>query len=208
LSSRFRARPPPATMPRVRVCVFCGSSPGQNPAFAVAARALAREIAGRGIDVVYGGGNVGLMGVVADAVLAAGGRVIGVIPHALVSRELAHSGLTDLHVVGSMHERKALMAELSDGFIALPGGLGTLEEFCEVVTWTQLGVHDKPCGLLNVAGYYDGLLAFLRHALDEQFLRPTHFDIIVSADAPAALLDRMLAWRSPAVAKWIDRNEA
>jgi uncharacterized protein (TIGR00730 family) len=191
----------------VRLCVFCGSSRGINPAFARGATTLATELARRGIDIVYGGGNVGLMGVVADAALAAGGRVIGVIPAALVSRELAHQGLTHLHVVESMHERKALMADLSDGFIALPGGFGTLEEFCEAVTWTQLGVHAKPCGLLNVAGFYDGLLAFLAHALSEEFLRPTHFEIVVATDDPAALVDRLLDWQPPAVGKWIEKSE-
>jgi uncharacterized protein (TIGR00730 family) len=149
----------------VRLCVFCGSSTGRHPAFADAAQVLATELARRNIEIVYGGGNIGLMGVVADAALAAGGRVIGVIPEGLVARELAHPGVSALHVVASMHERKALMADLSDGFIALPGGFGTLEEFCEVVTWTQLGIHQKPCGLLNVEGYYDGLLAFFAHAL-------------------------------------------
>jgi len=191
----------------VRICVFCGSSAGLNPAFAAAARALGGELAARGIEVVYGGGNVGLMGIVADAALDAGGRVIGVIPHALVTRELAHQGVSELHVVDSMHERKALMAQLSDGFIALPGGFGTLEEFCEAVTWTQLGVHAKACGLLNVAGFYDGLLAFLEHALGEEFLRPTHREIVVSDAEPAALVDRVMAWQPPLVAKWIDRVE-
>jgi uncharacterized protein (TIGR00730 family) len=189
----------------VRICVFCGSSPGLNPAFASAAQALGGELARRGIEVVYGGGNVGLMGILADAALAAGGRVIGVIPHALVTRELAHQGVSELHVVDSMHERKALMAQLSDGFMALPGGFGTLEEFCEAVTWTQLGVHAKACGLLNVAGFYDGLLTFLEHALREEFLRPTHHEIVVSDADPAALVDRVLAWQPPLVAKWIDR---
>lgn len=191
-----------------RICVFCGSSPGLNPIFASSARALATELAARGVDVVYGGGNVGLMGMVADAALAAGGRVIGVIPHALVTRELAHQGLSEIHVVDSMHERKALMSSLSDGFIALPGGFGTLEEFCEAVTWTQLGVHAKPCGLLNVAGFYDGLLAFLEHALDEEFLRPTHREIVVSDTDPSALIDRLVAWQPPAIARWIDRAKA
>jgi uncharacterized protein (TIGR00730 family) len=163
-------------------------------------------MARRNIEIVYGGGNVGLMGVVADAALDAGGRVIGVIPEALVSRELAHRQVSELHVVTSMHERKALMAELSHGFVALPGGFGTLEEFCEVVTWTQLGVHAKPCGLLNVAGYYDGLLAFLRHAMDEGFLRPTHFDIVVAATGTSEMLDRLLEWRPPDVAKWMTPN--
>lgn len=192
----------------MRLCVFCGSSPGANPAFADAARVLATELALRQIGIVYGGGNVGLMGVVADAALAAGGEVIGVIPQGLVARELAHQGVTALHVVESMHQRKALMAELADGFIALPGGFGTLEEFCEVVTWTQLGVHAKPCGLLNVAGYYDGLLAFLAHALKEEFLRPTHFEIVVSGSDPGALIDRVLEWRPPAVARWIGTSES
>ena len=163
---------------------------------------MATELARRGIDIVYGGGNVGLMGVVADAALAAGGRVLGVIPRGLVSRELAHTGLTELHVVNSMHERKAMMSELSDGFIALPGGFGTLEEFCEVVTWTQLGIHRKPCGLLNVDGYYDGLLAFLAHALREEFVRPTHFEIVVASDDAQELTDRLLSWTPPEVATW------
>ena len=192
----------------MRLCVFCGSSTGLDPAFASAARTLATELAARGIDVVYGGGNVGLMGIVADAALAAGGRVIGVIPHALVTRELAHQGLSEIHVVDSMHERKALMSSLSDGFIALPGGFGTLEEFCEAVTWTQLGVHAKPCGLLNVAGFYDGLLSFLEHALGEEFLRPTHREIVVSDADPIRLIARVTAWQPPAVARWIDRAEA
>jgi len=192
----------------VRLCVFCGSSAGANPAFADAARVLATELARRQIGIVYGGGNVGLMGVVADAALAAGGEVIGVIPHGLVSRELAHQGVTDLHVVNSMHQRKALMAELADGFIALPGGFGTLEEFCEVVTWTQLGVHAKACGLLNVAGYYDGLLSFLAHALKEDFLRQTHFEIVVAGSDPVTLIDRVLDWRPPAVARWISKRES
>lgn len=192
----------------MRLCVFCGSSNGSHPAYTTAARALAGLLAARGIEIVYGGGNIGLMGAVADAALAAGGRVTGVIPHALVARELAHPGLTALHVVESMHARKALMAELSDGFIALPGGFGTLEEFCEVVTWTQLGVHAKPCGLLNVEGFYDGLLAFLAHALAEGFLRPTHFEIVVSADDPATLVDRLLGWQAPMVAPWIGAREA
>lgn len=191
-----------------RLCVFCGSSPGLNPLFASSARALATELAARDIEIVYGGGNVGLMGMVADAALAAGGRVTGVIPHALVTRELAHQGVTALHVVDSMHERKALMARLADGFIALPGGFGTLEEFCEAVTWTQLGVHAKPCGLLNVAGFYDGLLSFLEHALDEEFLRPTHREIVVSDADPIRLIERVIAWQAPAVARWIDRAEA
>jgi uncharacterized protein (TIGR00730 family) len=192
----------------VRLCVFCGSSAGRHPGFTNAAQLLATELARRDIEIVYGGGNVGLMGVVADAALAAGGRVTGVIPHGLVSRELAHPNLTAMHVVNSMHERKAMMAELSDGFLALPGGFGTLEEFCEVVTWTQLGIHRKPCGLLNVEGYYDGLLAFLAHALQEEFLRPTHFEIVVSSTDPYELVERVLRWRAPEVVKWIDKDES
>jgi uncharacterized protein (TIGR00730 family) len=187
--------------------VFCGSSTGRHPAFADSARILATELARRDIEIVYGGGNIGLMGVVADAALAAGGCVTGVIPQGLVSRELAHPGLTTLHVVHSMHERKALMAELADGFVALPGGFGTLEEFCEVVTWTQLGIHQKPCGLLNVGGYYDGLLAFLAHALQEEFVKATHFEIVVASDDPNDLLERVLRWRPPEVTKWIDKSE-
>jgi uncharacterized protein (TIGR00730 family) len=189
------------------LCVFCGSSTGVNPAFAAATTILGAELARRGIRVVYGGGNVGLMGVLADAVIAAGGQIIGVIPHGLVARELAHRGVTELHVVHSMHQRKALMAELANGFVTLPGGFGTLEEFAEAVTWTQLGVHAKPCGLLNVAGFYDALLAFFQHARAEEFLRPTHGDIVVADSDPQRLLDRMTAWRAPAVGQWVTPDE-
>ena len=191
----------------MRLCVFCGSSTGLNPSFTTSARALGLELARRGIAVVYGGGNDGLMGVLADAALEGGGEVIGVIPQALVVRELAHGGLSKLHVVNSMHERKALMAQLADGFIAMPGGFGTLDEFCEAVTWTQLGVHSKPCGLLNVAGFYDGLLAFFAHALAEQFLRPTHGEIVVADADPVALIDRVVAWTPPSVTKWVTAGE-
>ncbi len=191
----------------MRICIFCGSSIGLNHAYATAARVLASELARRDIGIVYGGGNVGLMGVLADAALAVGGEIIGVIPHGLVTRELAHSGVTEMHVVGSMHERKALMAELADAFIALPGGFGTLEEFCEAVTWTQLGVHAKPCGLLNVDGFYDALLAFFAHALAEQFLRPTHSQIVVADRDPLQLLARLDAWTAPEVARWVSRGE-
>jgi hypothetical protein len=192
----------------VRLCVFCGSSVGLDSAFAASARLLATEMVRRKIDVVYGGGNVGLMGVVADAVLAAGGKVTGVIPHSLVVREIAHHGLTSLRVVHSMHERKALMADLSDGFIALPGGFGTLEEFCEAVTWTQLGLHAKPCGLLNVHGFYDGLLQFFEHALGEEFLKPTHRHIVVADSNPVTLIERIVSWEPPAVMKWIEKDES
>jgi uncharacterized protein (TIGR00730 family) len=176
--------------------------------FADAARVLARALVARGIDIVYGGGNVGLMGVVADATLDAGGRITGVIPYGLVARELAHQRLTELHVVHSMHERKALMAELSDAFVALPGGFGTLEEFAEAVTWTQLGLQQKPCGLLNVAGFYDGLLAFLEHAMAEEFLRPSHRQIVVADADPLGLIDRLAAWTAPAVTRWISSRES
>jgi uncharacterized protein (TIGR00730 family) len=189
------------------ICIFCGSSHGATSAFAAATEQLGHVLAARGIDVVYGGGNVGLMGVLADSVLKAGGRITGVIPHALVARELAHQGLTSLHVVDSMHERKALMADLAGGFIALPGGFGTLEEFAEAVTWTQLGLHAKPCGLLNVAGFYDGLLAFLAHALQQEFLRPTHSQIVVADADPGALIDRLAAWSPPDVTRWIAKGE-
>lgn len=192
---------------RMRLCIFCGSAQGRDPAYARATVALATALAQRGIDIVFGGGNVGLMGVLADAALAAGGRVTGVIPRGLVARELAHQHLTQLHIVDSMHERKAMMAELADGFVALPGGFGTLEEFCEVVTWAQLGIHRKPCGLLNVEGYYDGLLAFLAHALHEAFLQPTHFEIVVSSDDPGDLIDRVLRWQPPQVTQWIGKSE-
>lgn len=164
------------------ICVFCGSSNGSDPAYAKAARHLGQAIAGNGLTLVYGGGHVGLMGVVADAALEAGGEVIGVMPKSLVDREIAHTGLTKLHVVSSMHERKALMADLSDGFIALPGGNGTLEEFFEVLTWAQLGEHDKPCGLLNAAGYYDPLLAVFDQMVLMKFLEPVHRDLILPRD--------------------------
>jgi len=174
-----------------RVCVFCGSSPGDLDAYTIAARELGSVLARGGIDVVYGGGNVGLMKQVADAALAEGGQVIGVIPTALVDRELAHGTLSDLRVVASMHERKALMADLSDAFIALPGGLGTLEEIFEVVAWAQLGFHDKPCGLLNVAGYYDALLSFLDHAVASAFLRQPHRDLLIGDTDARRLLHRL-----------------
>jgi uncharacterized protein (TIGR00730 family) len=187
-----------------RVCVFCGSSIGTNPAYLDAARRTGRTLARRGIGVVYGGGGVGLMAAVADAALEAGGEVVGVIPRALQLRELAHDGLTALHVVGSMHERKAKMAELAEGFVALPGGMGTLEEFAEILTWAQLGLHVRPCGLLDVAGYYRPLVAFFDHAEAEGFLRPEHRALVLVADDPDALVDRFLAWQPPRLQRWID----
>jgi uncharacterized protein (TIGR00730 family) len=189
-----------------RVCVFTGSNSGGRPEYGEAADALGRLLAGRGIGVVYGGARVGLMGTLADAALAAGGEVVGVIPSALVAKEVAHTGLTDLRVVESMHQRKALMSDLADAFIALPGGWGTLEEFFEVLTWAQLGLHRKPCGLLNVLGYFDGLLSFLQHSVDEGFLRREYRSMIAVSPSPSALLDRLASHTAPAVEKWIDRE--
>lgn len=173
-----------------KVCVFTGSRQGASPEYALAAQQLGRELVARGYGLVYGGGNVGLMNVVANTVLDLHGTVVGVIPNSLVSKEVAHRGLTELRVVGSMHERKALMAELSDGFIAMPGGIGTMEEFFEVLSWAQLGLHEKPCGLLNVAGYYDSLIAFLDQAVAKDFIKPKHRALIIVEDGPAELLDR------------------
>jgi uncharacterized protein (TIGR00730 family) len=191
-----------------RVCVFCGSSPGARPAYAEATAEVARLLAGEGIGVVYGGGHVGLMGVLADTVMAAGGEAIGVMPQALVDREIGHTGISELRVVGSMHERKALMADLSDAFIALPGGAGTLEELFEVYTWAQLGLHDKPCGLLDVEDYFSGLVGFLDHAVDERFLRKEHRAMLIVEREPRALIERLAEFEPRAVTpKWIDREE-
>jgi uncharacterized protein (TIGR00730 family) len=186
------------------ICVFCGSSFGNDPAYREAARSLGSTLAQKGIMIVYGGGNVGLMGAVADAALEAGGEVIGVIPKALVEREIAHEQLTKLHVVGSMHERKALMSELSDGFIALPGGNGTLEEFFEVLTWAQLGEHHKPCGLLNVGGYYEPLLTVFDHMVDKGFLAERHRSIVQVQSTPETMLDALYNYVPPDTVKWID----
>jgi hypothetical protein len=190
-----------------RVCIFCGSSKGGRDVYVEAARAMGAALIRRRIGLVFGGGRVGLMGVVADTVLAAGGEVIGVIPEALVAKELAHNGVGDLRVVSSMHERKALMAELADAFVALPGGYGTFEEFCEVVTWAQLGLHRKPCGLLNVDAFYDPLLAFFDHAVAERFVRPAHRSLVLEERDPERLLDRLANFQAPPVEKWIDRAE-
>ena len=186
-----------------RVCVYCGSSPGRLPAYAEAAAALGRELAQRNIGLVYGGASVGIMGVIADAVLEQGGDVIGVMPQSLVDKEVSHAGLTELRVTQSMHERKALMAELADGFIALPGGIGTLEELFEVLTWSQLGFHQKPCALLNIQNYYDGLVSFLNHTVVEQFVKPGHRQTLLTADQPGDLIDSMLAYRPISTGKWI-----
>ncbi|HEX8272573.1 MAG TPA: TIGR00730 family Rossman fold protein [Longimicrobiaceae bacterium] len=190
-----------------RMCVFCGSSPGVRPGYAAAARAMGGLLAERGIGLVYGGGRVGLMGMVADAALAAGGEVVGVIPEALVAREVGHAGLTELRVVGTMHQRKALMADLSDAFVALPGGFGTWEEYFEVLTWAQLGIHPKPCGLLNVEGYYDPFLAMMDRSVDEGFVKPEHRATVLEAAEPERMLELLAAFRAPAVAKWIGRDE-
>jgi uncharacterized protein (TIGR00730 family) len=191
-----------------RVCVFCGSSPGARPAYAEATAELARLLVADGLGLVYGGANVGLMAVLADAVLAEGGDATGVIPQPLVAREIAHPGLSDLRVVGSMHERKALMAELADAFVALPGGLGTLEELFEVYTWSQLGLHSKPCALLDVEGYYAGIADFLDHAVSERFLRAEHRAVLIVEEDPRTLLDRLRDFEPDAVRpKWIDRGQ-
>jgi uncharacterized protein (TIGR00730 family) len=189
-----------------RICVFCGSNGGARPEYLAAAENLGRTLAQRSIGLVYGGASVGLMGAVADAALAAGGEVIGVMPRSLVEREVAHRRLRDLRVVGSMHERKALMAGLADAFIALPGGLGTLEEFFEVWTWAQLGEHTKPLGMLNVAGYYDPLLAFFDHLVSERFVRSEHRAMVLVEEDAGALLSRFARYRPPTVSKWIDRG--
>ncbi|HEY0294199.1 MAG TPA: TIGR00730 family Rossman fold protein [Bordetella sp.] len=185
------------------ICVYCGSNKGRDPLYIERAQAFGRELARRGLGLVYGGADVGIMGAVADTVLAAGGRVIGVIPESLRTKEMAHQGLTELHVVPTMHERKQLMAEKADGFVALPGGAGTLDEIFEVWTWAQLGFHRKPCGLFNVAGYFDQLAAFLDHAAGEGFMRAEHRAMLMVESDPAALLDRYAAYHAPTVSKWI-----
>jgi hypothetical protein len=190
-----------------RVCVYCGSSIGNQSIYREMAEAMGALLARRGIGLVYGGGNVGLMGVVADATLAGGGEVIGVIPRSLANREIAHTGVTDLRVVDSMHTRKAMMADLSDAFIAMPGGVGTFEEFFEAVTWTQLGVHRKPCGLLNVGAFYSPLAAFIDQAVTEGFIKPVHRAMIVVDDDPERLLNSLATIELPNVPKWVEKDE-
>jgi uncharacterized protein (TIGR00730 family) len=190
-----------------RICVYCGSSPGLLADYRDAATALGHTLAERGIGLVYGGASVGVMGAVADGVLEKGGEVIGVIPFALATREVAHDGLNELFVVDSMHERKAKMAELSDGFIALPGGWGTLEEIFEMLTWAQLGFHDKPCGLLNISRYYDHLHAFLEHAINEGFVREEYRPMMMMENTAGSLLDRFEQYSAPKVKKWIGPEE-
>ncbi len=190
------------------LCIYCGSSTGQDPAFAQAAKTLGELMADQGLALVYGGGHVGLMGIVADAVLAAGGTVTGVIPKALMDTEVGHEQLTRLLVVNDMHERKALMAEHADGFVALPGGIGTLEELFEVMTWLQLGYHAKPVGLLNVGGFYDELLVFLDKQRDAGFLRSEHRDLLLTDSDPVALIDRMRCFEMPAGVSVFSRIKA
>jgi uncharacterized protein (TIGR00730 family) len=187
-----------------QICVFAGSSVGCQRVYRTAAEDLGRTLAERGLGLVYGGARVGLMGVVADTVLASRGEVTGVIPSALVAKEVAHNGLADLRVVASMHERKAVMAELADGFIAMPGGWGTLDEFFETLTWAQLGLHRKPCGVLNVNGYFDGLLSFIEHSIEQGFVRREHRPMILVSSSPGALLDMFATYDAPLVEKWIE----
>jgi uncharacterized protein (TIGR00730 family) len=190
-----------------KICVYCGSSPGKNPAYSLAAANLAKQLCKRDIGLVYGGAAVGVMGAIADAVLEAGGEAVGVIPKSLAVKEVAHENLSELHVVASMHERKAMMAELADGFIALPGGWGTLEEIFEILTWAQLGFHDKPCGLLNIAGYYDGLIGFLEKSFEQQFVNELYRPMLMRAHEPAALLDQFASYKAPKVRKWMGEDE-
>lgn len=189
-----------------RICVFCGANTGARTEYADAARELAALLARHRMGLVYGGGNIGLMGIIADAMLAAGGEVIGVIPASLVAREVAHRGVTELRVVQTMHERKALMNELSDAFIALPGGFGTFDEFFEILTWSQLGIHGKPSGMLNVAGYYDDLLVMLDHAVTEKLLRPEHRNLVIADTDAERLLQRLAAYTPVTVGKWSDAS--
>ncbi|SFI10889.1 hypothetical protein SAMN04515618_11095 [Collimonas sp. OK307] len=188
------------------LCIYCGSSPGATPVYAQAARGLAQAMVEQDIALVYGGGNVGLMGIIADEVMRLGGQATGVIPEALLKKELGHKGLTQLHIVKDMHERKATMADLSDGFIAMPGGVGTLEELFEVFTWAQLGFHQKPIGLLNVDGFYDGLLQFIQHMVSQRFLKGEQAEILIAEAQPVDLLQRFRSFVPQHVPKWLDRN--
>jgi uncharacterized protein (TIGR00730 family) len=190
-----------------RICVFAGSNSGARAEYVAAARELGRVLARRQLGLVYGGARVGLMGALADEALSGGAHVIGVMPEALVAKEVAHRGLSELRVVKSMHERKAMMADLADGFVALPGGWGTVEEFFEVLTWGQLGLHRKPCGLLNIHGYFDRLLSFVDHSVDEGFVRRENRPMILASASPNEMLDVMAAYKAPTVEKWIERAE-
>jgi uncharacterized protein (TIGR00730 family) len=204
---RPRTPAPPRYLPPMltTICVFCASSTGADPRYVEAARSFGELLARTERRVVYGGGNTGLMGALAEGVLAGGGEIVGVMPRHLVEREVAHLGLTRLETVASMHERKARLAELADAFVALPGGLGTLEEFTEIWTWGQLGLHRKPYGILNVAGYFTPLLTFLDHAVAQRFVRPEHRAMVHVADEPMALLEAMEHAPPPALPKWLDR---
>lgn len=188
------------------VCVFCGSNPGRDPVYERAARAMGETLAARRIKLIYGGGGIGLMGAIANAAMDAGGEVIGVIPHALRQKELAYHKLTELHVVDTMHQRKQMMADLSQGFIAMPGGFGTFEELCETITWAQLGLHNKPIGMLNVNGYYDGMLAMFDHAAAEGFVSQRHRQMILASPDPNGLLDEMMAYEGPPTEQWLTRD--
>lgn len=189
------------------ICVFCGSSSGSKAIYREVAVAMGQAIAKRGMRLIYGAGNIGLMGIVADAAIKAGGEVIGVIPQFLVDKEVAHFGLTEMIIVNSMHERKARMADLADAFVALPGGFGTFEELCEVLTWSQLGLHNKPCGILNVANYYDPLLALFDHAVTERFLRSEYRSLVVSATDVEDMLKELESYRHESLQKWMDRDK-
>jgi uncharacterized protein (TIGR00730 family) len=189
------------------ICVYCGSSSGRLESYPEAARALARELVGRNIGLVYGGASIGIMGALADAMLELGGRAVGVIPESLVRKEIVHGNLTSLHVTKSMHERKAIMADLSDGFVALPGGIGTLEEILEIWTWAQLGFHEKPCGLLNVEGYFDNLAAFMDHSMKEHFIKRVHRQMLIVESDPVVLLQRFSSYSPPLVEKWVREGQ-
>jgi uncharacterized protein (TIGR00730 family) len=191
-----------------RVCVFCGSSSGTNPIYRETAEWMGTTLAERGLGLVFGGGGIGLMRVLASAALAGGAEVIGVIPRGLMTKEIAHDKVRDLRIVGSMHERKALMSDLADAFVALPGGYGTLEEFCEVLTWAQLGLHRKPCGLLNVNGFYEPFLRQLDRQVSEGFLSPLNRSLVVDHQEPSHLLDLLASYQSPVTEQWIDRTES
>ncbi len=190
-----------------RICVYCGSSLGRDPIYVQSAKALAAALAQRGLGLVYGGASVGVMGTIADEVLSHGGEVVGVMPDSLAQKELAHPNLTELYIVDTMHTRKAKMASLADGFIALPGGMGTLEELFEMLTWAQLGFHQKPIGLLNIDGYYDALLRFIDHTVQEGFVRPTHRKLLLEATSAEALLAQFETYHPVEVTKWLDRGD-
>ena len=190
-----------------RICVFCGSNPGINPIYLETAEKLGLFLAAKNIELVYGGGRVGLMGKIADTVMANGGKVIGIIPKSLADKEVAHEGLTELHIVDSMHTRKALMEDLSDGFIALPGGFGTFEELCEIITWAQLGFHSKPCGFLNIQGYYDTLVELFDKATQEKFVREKHRKLVLIESEIEEMFELMVNYKPPTLEKWIKKEE-